>query len=58
MGRTLLLVSAFSVLALGEATVLLLAPGRLALYALPVLGWGGLFMVWAWKKLKDPQYYG
>ena len=57
MGRGALLACAFLSLGIGEALVFLLAPGRLPFHALPVLVWGGFFMAWAYRKLKDPGYY-
>ena len=55
--RTWLLVSAFACLVAGEGAILALAPSKWFLHALPVLAWGGLFLAWAWRKLKDPHYY-
>lgn len=55
--RVVLLWSSLGAGMAGSAAVLAAAPGCPWLLVLPLLAWGGLFMAWAYLKLKDPHYY-
>ena len=56
--RRILLAASFAVPAAVVAAILFLAPRMWWLLAVPAVIWAGMFLAFAWLRLKDPGYYG